>query len=117
MALWFLNFSTWQGKHGIYLEDLYVLPAHRGSGLGLALLRTLGQIAVTRGYGRLEWSVLDWNMAAIDFYQGLGAQAMDEWTTFRLTGESLENHGKHTGASAGKSPRRNLRVRKSPQGE
>lgn len=88
-ALWFLNFSTWEGAHGIYLEDLYVRPELRGSGLGKALLVRLAQIAVDRGYARVEWSVLDWNTPSIDFYRRLGAVSMDEWTTFRLTGPAL----------------------------
>lgn len=88
-ALWFLNFSTWEGVHGIYLEDLYVRPELRGSGLGKALLVRLAQIAVERGYARVEWSVLDWNTPSIDFYRSLGADPMEEWTTFRLTGPAL----------------------------
>jgi GNAT superfamily N-acetyltransferase len=92
-ALWFLNFSTWRGKHGIYLEDLYVRPTMRGSGLGKALLTALAQECVERGYSRLEWSVLDWNEPAIGFYKSLGAIPMDEWTVFRLTDESLTNLG------------------------
>ncbi|MGY1711016.1 GNAT family N-acetyltransferase [Geodermatophilus sp. SYSU D00758] len=88
-ALWFLNFSTWRGTHGIYLEDLYVRPEHRGSGLGRELLRTLAETCVERGYGRLEWSVLDWNTPSIDFYKAAGAVPMDEWTVFRLTDEAL----------------------------
>lgn len=88
-ALYFLNFSTWEGVPGIYLEDLFVRPEHRGSGLGKALLKGLAELAVDRGYARLEWSVLDWNQPAIDFYQRLGAVPMDEWTVFRLTGEAL----------------------------
>ncbi len=88
-ALWFLNFSTWEGVHGIYLEDLYVQPGQRGSGLGKALLQTLAEIAVDRGYARFEWWVLDWNTPAIEFYRRMGAVAMDEWTVFRLSGEAL----------------------------
>ena len=84
MALWFLNFSTWQGRHGLYLEDLYVRPSHRGSGLGKALLETLVGIARERGYGRVEWVVLDWNTPAHDFYRSLGAEPMDDWTVWRL---------------------------------
>jgi GNAT superfamily N-acetyltransferase len=84
-ALWFLNFSTWRGTHGIFLEDLYVQPAMRGSGLGKALLMALARECVDKGYARLEWSVLDWNTPAIDFYKAAGAVAMDEWTVFRLT--------------------------------
>lgn len=92
-ALWFLDFSTWRGVHGVYLEDLYVRPAHRGSGLGRALLARLAAVCVERGYGRLEWSVLDWNAPSITFYRGLGAQSMDGWTTFRLDGHALTDLG------------------------
>lgn len=94
-AVWFLNFSTWRGRHGIYLEDLYVRPEHRGTGLGTALLGTLAGLCVARGYARLEWWVLDWNTPAIDFYRSVGAVAMDEWTVFRLTGPALERLGRH----------------------
>ena len=89
IALWFLNFSTWRGTHGIYLEDLYVSPRHRGSGLGRELLRTLAAVCVERGYSRLEWAVLDWNTPSIEFYQAAGAVPMDEWTVFRLTDDAL----------------------------
>jgi GNAT superfamily N-acetyltransferase len=89
-ALWFLNFSTWTGVHGIYLEDLYVRPAARGTGLGKALLARLARICVERGYARLEWSVLDWNEPAIAVYRSQGAVPMDEWTVNRLTGEALK---------------------------
>ena len=89
MALWFLNFSTWRGTHGIYLEDLYVQPAHRGTGLGKELLRTLAALCVERGYSRLEWWVLDWNTPSIEFYKRAGAVPMDEWTVFRLTDDAL----------------------------
>ena len=92
-ALWFLNFSTWRGVHGIYLEDLYVRPDQRGRGLGRALLAALAQVCVRRGYGRLEWSVLDWNEPSIAFYRALGAVGMDEWTTFRLDGAALARVG------------------------
>jgi GNAT superfamily N-acetyltransferase len=88
-ALWFLNFSTWLSRHGIYLEDLYVRPDLRGRGYGRALLAELASIAVQRGYGRLEWAVLDWNEPAIGFYRSLGAVSMDEWTANRVTGEPL----------------------------
>lgn len=88
-ALWFLNFSTWRGTHGVFLEDLYVRPAHRGVGHGRALLARLAQVCVERGYARLEWSVLDWNMPSISFYRCLGAVALDEWTTYRLDGAAL----------------------------
>lgn len=92
-ALWFLNFSTWNGTHGIYLEDLFVRPRHRGSGLGKALLRTLAQECVARGYSRCEWWVLDWNEPSIEFYKSVGAVPMDEWTVFRLTGDALRAFG------------------------
>ena len=88
-ALYFLNFSTWEGVHGIYLEDLYVRPDQRGSGLGRALLTGLAGIANDRGYARVEWSVLDWNEPSIAFYRSLGALPMDGWTVFRLTGPAL----------------------------
>jgi len=88
-ALWFVNYSTWTGRHGIYLEDLYVSPELRGHGYGRALLTELARICVERGYGRLEWSVLDWNEPAIGFYESLGAVAMDEWTVHRMTGPAL----------------------------
>lgn len=88
-ALYFLSYSTWEGVHGLYLEDLYVRPEHRGRGLGSALLASLAVIAVARGYARVEWSVLDWNIPSIEFYRGLGAVSLDEWTRFRLSGETL----------------------------
>lgn len=88
-ALWFLSFSTWLGSHGIYLEDLYVSPQARGHGYGKALLTELAKIADERGYGRVEWSVLDWNAPAIGFYTSLGALPQDEWTVYRLTGDAL----------------------------
>ncbi len=88
-ALWFLNFSTWRGTHGIYLEDLYVRADQRGAGLGKALLTALAEECADRGYARLEWWVLDWNAPAIGFYNSLGAVAMDEWTVFRLTDAAL----------------------------
>lgn len=88
-ALFFQNFSTWTGLPGLYLEDLYVTPAARGAGVGKALLRHLADIALTRGYARFEWSVLDWNQPAIDFYRAMGATGMDEWTVQRVTGDAL----------------------------
>jgi len=88
-ALWFLNFSTWRGVHGIYLEDLYVRPEARGAGHGKALLTELARICVKRKYQRLEWSVLNWNRPSIDFYKSLGARAQDEWTVYRLTDGAL----------------------------
>ena len=90
-ALFFHNFSTFVGRAGLYLEDLYVLPEYRGNGYGKALLKQLASIAVERGCGRMEWVCLDWNRPSIDFYRSLGAQAMDEWTIYRLAGESLTN--------------------------
>lgn len=92
-ALWFLNYSTWEGTHGIYLEDLYVRPEARGGGHGKALLRELARIAVSRGYARVEWSVLDWNEPSINFYASLGAGPMDGWHVFRLDGSELATFG------------------------
>jgi len=88
-ALFFHNYSTWLGKRGIYLEDLFVRPAARKHGVGFALLRALAQIAVDRDCGRVDWSVLNWNELAITFYEQIGAKPMDEWTTFRLSGDDL----------------------------
>ena len=88
-ALYFHNFSTFLGQAGLYLEDLYVLPAYRGHGFGKAIFTQLAKIAVERGCGRLEWWCLDWNQPSIDFYLSLGAQAMDEWTVYRITGKTL----------------------------
>ncbi len=88
-AVWFLNFSTWVGRHGIYLEDLFVRPEHRGRGYGQALLRELARICVDRGYGRLEWSVLDWNTPSREFYESLGARPMTEWVPYRVDGDAL----------------------------
>jgi GNAT superfamily N-acetyltransferase len=93
-ALFFHNFSTFRGRPGIYLEDLFVRPEHRGKGLGKALLAQLARLAVERGCGRLEWAVLDWNEPSIAFYRSLGARAMDEWTVYRLDGEALERLGR-----------------------
>ena len=90
-ALFFTNFSTFLAKPGLYLEDLYVKPEHRGRGLGRALLEHLGALAVQRDYGRFEWSVLDWNEHAIRFYQAMGATVMPEWRICRVTGEALQN--------------------------
>ncbi|CAD2243374.1 GNAT family N-acetyltransferase [Xanthomonas arboricola] len=88
-AVYFFNYSTWLGRNGLYLEDLFVRPQARGQGAGLALLRHLARLAVQRGCGRFEWSVLDWNQPAIDFYQAAGARPMDGWTVYRLDGERL----------------------------
>ena len=90
-ALFFHNFSTFLGRAGIYLEDLFVLPEYRGNGYGKALLQRLAAITVERGCGRLEWSCLDWNQPSIDFYLSLGASRMEDWTTYRMTGEVLQN--------------------------
>lgn len=88
-ALFFHNFSTWLGRAGIYLEDLFVLPEYRGKGYGKLLLKRLARIAVQRGCGRLEWACLDWNEPAIAFYKAVGAAPLDEWTTYRVTGDAL----------------------------
>ncbi len=88
-AVYFLNFSTWLGKNGLYLEDLYITPGHRGTGAGKKLLRYLAKIAVEKNCGRFEWSVLDWNEPAIKFYQSIGAKPQDEWVGYRLDGQSL----------------------------
>ena len=90
-ALFFHNFSTFLGRAGIYLEDLFVLPEYRGKGYGKGLLKKLASVAVERGCGRLEWSCLDWNKPSIDFYLSLGALPMDEWTVYRVTGDTLRN--------------------------
>ena len=89
MAIYFYNFSTWLGKHGIYLEDLFVSPNARGKGAGKALLQSLAKIAVAKQCGRVEWSVLDWNEPSIEFYRAMGAQAQDGWTVYRLSGDAL----------------------------
>jgi GNAT superfamily N-acetyltransferase len=93
IAVWFLSFSTWTGVNGIWLEDLFVEPEHRGSGLGQELLRTLARVCLDRGYRRLEWWVLDWNTPSIGFYESLGAVGQDEWTTFRIDGDALTRLG------------------------
>lgn len=92
-ALFFHNFSTFLGRAGIYLEDLYVMPEYRGKGIGKAILKKLAAIAVERGCGRLEWWCLDWNRPSIDFYLSLGAKPMDEWTVYRITGDTLTKLG------------------------
>jgi GNAT superfamily N-acetyltransferase len=93
-AVWFLNFSTWTGRHGIWLEDLYVRPDARRGGHGLALLAELARTAAERGYPRVDWWVLDWNESAHAFYRRLGAESMDEWTVWRLTGDALRRLGR-----------------------
>ena len=107
-AVWFLNFSTWQGVHGMYLEDLFVKPAYRGRGYGKALLKHLARKCVANGYGRLQWWVLDWNRSAIEFYEAMGATAMDGWTVYRVSGEALKRL-----AGAGVALRRPRRGRSS----
>jgi GNAT superfamily N-acetyltransferase len=89
-AVWFHTFSTFLSRPGLYLEDLFVLPAWRGRGIGRALIRHLARVAVERGCGRMEWAVLDWNDPAIGFYRSIGARPMDEWTVYRLTGDALK---------------------------
>lgn len=96
-ALFFNNFSTFLGRAGIYLEDLFVLPEYRGRGYGKALLSKLAQITLERGCGRLEWSCLDWNKPSIDFYKSMGAAAMEDWTTYRLTGSTLRKAAESIG--------------------
>lgn len=88
-AVWFASYSTWLGRNGLYLEDLYVTPEMRGRGVGKAILRHLAALAVAQGCGRMEWSVLDWNAPAIAFYESVGARPQSEWTVFRLTGDAL----------------------------
>lgn len=89
IAVWFLTYSTWTGRHGIWLEDLHVDETQRGRGYGKALIAALAEVCVERAYTRLEWTVLDWNEAAVAFYRSIGAAPMDEWTTQRLTGDQL----------------------------
>lgn len=101
MAVWFRTFSTWRGRHGIWLEDLFVQPDSRGLGIGRALLEALAAECVTRGYARLEWAVLDWNEPAHDFYRSLGAGPQDEWTVWRIDGDPLHELGKPGGAGSG----------------
>jgi GNAT superfamily N-acetyltransferase len=93
MAIWMLNYSTWEGQYGVYLEDLYVRELHRGKGYGKALMASLAQVCLANGYTRFQWWVLDWNQPAIDVYTRLGAVPMDEWTVYRLSGEPLRRLG------------------------
>jgi GNAT superfamily N-acetyltransferase len=94
MAIWFYNFSTFRGRHGLYLEDLFVKPAQRGHGIGAGLLKHLAARCVREGLGRFEWAVLDWNEPAIGFYRSLGAKPMQEWTVWRMDGEALQRLGR-----------------------
>jgi GNAT superfamily N-acetyltransferase len=94
IALWFLNYSTWLGKAGIYLEDLFVQPEYRCHGIGKGFMKTLAQLCIERGYERFQWWVLDWNEPSIEFYKSLGAVPMDEWTVFRLSGGALKKFAK-----------------------
>jgi GNAT superfamily N-acetyltransferase len=98
-TVWFLNYSTFRGSHGIYIEDLYVRPAYRGRGIGKALMARLARRCVDDGYGRCEWAVLDWNAPSIAFYQSIGAQVMDEWRICRLSGEALATFARQGVAS------------------
>ena len=91
MAIWFLNYSTWLGKAGLYLEDLFVKPEFRGKGIGLEFMKTLARICIERGYERFQWWVLDWNEPSINFYKSIGAEAMSDWTVYRLSGSALSN--------------------------
>ena len=91
IAIWFLNYSTWLGKPGIYLEDLFVQPEYRKQGLGKEFMKVLAKLCVENGYERFQWWVLDWNQPSIDFYKSIGAVAMDEWTVFRLSGDELKS--------------------------
>jgi len=93
MALWFLNYSTFRGRHGVYLEDLFVRPRFRGNGIGKALMRTLARRCVENGWARMEWAVLDWNAPSIAFYQSLGAKVLDDWKICRLTDDALRRFG------------------------
>jgi len=89
-AIWFVNYSTWTGTHGVHLEDLFIRESFRGRGYATAVLRHLAKVCVDNGYHRFQWSVLDWNEPAISFYTSLGAEALDEWTTYRLSGDALQ---------------------------
>lgn len=104
-ALWFVSFSTWRGRHGIWLEDLFVRPEHRGTGAGRALLQTLAAECTARGWTRLEWAVLDWNTPAHGFYRSIGAAPQDDWTTWRLDGDGLRDLAGPRGARVPSDPR------------
>ena len=91
MAIWFLNYSTWDGTHGVYLEDLYVRPQFRGQGMGKELMKRLAQMCIDNDYSRFQWWVLDWNQPAIEVYRAMGAKAMDEWTVYRVSGQELKD--------------------------
>jgi GNAT superfamily N-acetyltransferase len=100
IAVWFLTFSTWEGRNGIWLEDLFVAPEHRGSGLGRQLMAALAAVCLERGYPRMEWTVLDWNTPAIEVYRHVGAEPLSEWTTQRLTGPALSELAGAAGSPA-----------------
>ena len=102
-AVYFFNYSTWQGKKGLYLEDLYVTPSHRNTGAGKALLKHLARMAVAEGCGRFEWSVLDWNEPALQFYRAIGASPLNEWVRHRLAGPALAEFAGVSGGSGGRS--------------
>lgn len=102
IALWFLSYSTWTGRHGIWLEDLFVYEEERGRGFGKALIASLAAVCVERGYSRMEWTVLDWNAPSIAFYRAIGAEPMDEWTTQRMTGGALAALAARLGGAAGR---------------
>jgi GNAT superfamily N-acetyltransferase len=102
-AVYFFNYSTWQGKKGLYLEDLYVTPSHRNTGAGKALLQHLARVAVAEGCGRFEWSVLDWNEPALQFYRAIGASPLNEWVRHRLAGPALAEFAGVSGRSGGGS--------------
>ncbi len=109
MAVWFLSFSTWTGRNGIWLEDLYVEPGHRGAGIGVELLRTLAQVCLERGYPRLEWHCLDWNEPSIEFYRRIGADQLSEWLTYRMGSDAmttLAESADSTGAPADPAARK-----------
>ena len=91
IAIWFLNYSTWDGTHGVYLEDLYVRPQFRGQGMGKALMKRLAQVCIDNDYSRFQWWVLKWNQPAIEVYRAMGAKAMDEWTVYRVSGQELKD--------------------------
>jgi GNAT superfamily N-acetyltransferase len=113
-ALYFFNYSTWMGRPGIYLEDLFVLPELRGLGIGKALLKQVAAVAVEKGCQRLQWEVLDWNTPAIDFYRAMGAEFLDEWRNVRLGGEALRRLAEGTGIQADETAEQAIRAEAAP---